>query len=113
MAKKRITAKQLARVETKIRLIRGVNRMLYVCLAIAFGLVITAFAVPQKREYEKLQAQLRITKEREEETLARKEHKRIELQALREDTTYLEVQARDRLNYYREGERVLRFDANR
>lgn len=113
MAKKHFTAKQLTRVETKIRLIRVINRMLYICLAVAFGLVITAFAIPQKREYEKLQAQLRATQEREEESLARKEHKRIELQALREDTAYLEVQARDRLNYYREGERVLRFDANR
>lgn len=113
MAKKRFTEKQLARVETKIRLIRVVNRILYVCVAIAFGIVITAFAVPQKREYEKQQTQLRAILEREEETLARKEHKRIELQALREDTAYLEVQARDRLNYYREGERVLRFDANR
>lgn len=113
MAKKRFTAKQLARVESRIRLIRVVNRALYVAMAVAFGLVITAFAVPQKKEYEKLQAQLSATREREAETLAQKEHKRIELQALREDTAYLEVQARDRLNYYREGERVLRFDTNR
>jgi cell division protein FtsB len=113
MAKKRFTAKQLARVEGRIRLYGAVNHMLYVAMAIAFGLVITAFAVPQKKEYEKLQAKLRATQEREQETLARKEHASIELQALREDPTFLEVQARDRLNYYREGERVLRFDPNR
>jgi cell division protein FtsB len=113
MAKKRFTAKKLARIEGRIRLIRVVNRMLYVLMAVAFGLVFTAYAVPQKKEYENLQAKLRAAKEREAETLARKEHKRIELQALREDPAYLEVQARDRLNYYREGERVLRFDADR
>lgn len=113
MSKKRFTAKQLARIETRIRLVQAVNRMLYVCMAVAFGLMITAFAVPQKKEYEKLQAKLNATREREAETLARKDHKRIELQALREDPVYLEVQARDRLNYYHEGERVLRFDTNR
>lgn len=113
MAKKRFTAKQLARVETRIRFIRVINRSLYLVMAVAFGLVITSFAVPQKKKYEKLQAQLSATREREAETLTEKEHKRIELQALREDPVYLEVQARDRLNYFREGERVLRFDTNR
>jgi len=76
-------------------------------------LLIAATAVPQKKEYEKLKAQLRTAQEREHEALARTEHRKIELQALRHDTAYLEVQARDRLNFYREGERVLRFNANR
>ncbi len=92
------------------RLIRGINRMLCFCVAIAFGLLIAATAVPQKEDYEKLQTKLRQTQEREDVALARKEHKEIQLQALREDTAYLEIQARDRLNYYRPGERVLRFD---
>lgn len=113
MAKKRFTPKQLARVEGRIRLIGAINRMLYVAMAAAFGLIIMAFSVPQKKEYENLQAKLLATKEREQETLTRKEHASIELQALREDPAFLEVQARDRLNYYRKGERVLRFDPNR
>ncbi len=113
MGKKRITAKQLARVESRVRFFGAVNRMLYLCAAVAFGLMIAAYAIPQKKEYDKLQAKLKATQVREEEMLARKENKRIELQALREDPAYLEVQARDRLNYYREGERVLRFEGSR
>lgn len=113
MAKKRITAKKLARVEFTTRFIQWVNRALYLCVAVAFGLLIAATAAPQKKEYEKLQAQLRNAQDRERETLARKEHERIELHALREDTAYLEIQARDRLNFYREGERVLRFEGDR
>ena len=113
MAKKKFTAKKLASVEASTRLIRGINRILCFCVAIAFGLLIAATAAPQKEEYEKLQAKLRQTQAREEAALARKEHKDIQLQALREDTTYLEVQARDRLNYYRPGERILRFDRDR
>jgi cell division protein FtsB len=113
MSKKRISAEKLARVEFATRCIQWMNRGLYLCVAVAFGLLIAATAAPQKKEYEKLQAQLRTAQEREQEMLARKEHQRIELQALREDTAYLEVQARDRLNFYREGERVLRFDSDR
>jgi cell division protein FtsB len=113
MAKKRITARKLARVEFATRCIQWVNRALYLSVAVAFGLLIAATAVPQKKEYERLQAQLRTAREREREALARKNHQRIELQALREDTAYLEVQARDRLNLYREGERVLRFESDR
>ena len=113
MTKKRITAKKLARIESTTRCFQWVNRTLYLCVAVAFGLLIAATAAPQKKEYERLQAQLRTAQDRERETLARKNHQRIELQALRQDTAYLEVQARDRLNFYREGERVLRFESDR
>lgn len=113
MARPKFTAKKVARLEATTRFIRGINRMLCLTTAIAFGLLIVATAVPQQREYEKLQAKLRSTQNREQETLAVKEYKEIQLHALREDSSYLEVQARDRLNYYREGERVLRFERDR
>ena len=113
MGKKRITAKKLANMEAANRFIQGMNKLLCIGLAVAFGLLIADTAAPQKRELTKLETKLRAVQAREDETLARKEHKEIELQALREDPSYLEIQARDRLNYYREGERVLRFGANR
>ena len=110
MARKKLTPRKLARIETTTRIFQGTNRLLWIASAVAFGLLITATSFPQKREYQKLQLKLKQTMEREEEILARKEHKKIELHALREDTAFLEVHARDRLNYYRPGERVLRFD---
>jgi cell division protein FtsB len=113
MGKKRITANKLANMESANRFIQGLNKLLCIGLAVAFGLLIAATAAPQKKELEKLEAKLCAMQNREDETLARKEHKEIELQALREDPSYLEIQARDRLNYYREGERVLRFGGNR
>jgi hypothetical protein len=113
MGRKRVSAEKLASMESANRFIQGLNKLLCVGLAVAFGLLIVATAAPQKRELAKLQAKLRTVQEREEETLAEKEHKQIELQALREDTSYLELQARDRLNYHRQGERVLRFGGER
>ncbi len=113
MAKKRFTADKLARLEGATRFIQGINKLFCILLAVAFGLLIAATAAPQKRELNKLQRKLQATQEREEKALARKEHKEIQLQALREDPSYLEIQARDRLNYYRKGERVLRFGGER
>lgn len=113
MARRPFTAQKFARVEGATRFIKWINRLLCLALAVAFGLLITATAIPEKRKLEVLQTKLRMTQEREQQTLDEKDHQEIQLHALREDTAYLEVQARDRLNYFREGERVLRFDPNR
>jgi len=110
MAKSKFSAKKIARLEAATRFVKGCNRVLCLTTAIAFGLLIVATAVPQYREHLKLQATLRNTQVREQATLDTKEYKEIQLHALRDDPSYLEVQARDRLNYYREGERILRFE---
>jgi len=112
MARSKFTPKKLSRLETTTRVIKGTNKLLYLAAAVAFGLLIVATAFPQKREYDKIQVQLQDIQEREQEVLEIKGNREIELQALRQDQAYLEVQARDRLNYYREGEKVLRFDRN-
>ncbi len=109
MTKYKFNAKRIARIEATTRVVKGTNNVLYLTCAVAFGLLIVATAYPQKREYEKLQAQLRSTQAREQTSLETKEYREIQLKALRNDMSYLEVEARDRLNYYREGERVLRF----
>jgi cell division protein FtsB len=113
MPKKRLSAKTLARIQGRTRFIQGFNRLLCIGVAVAFGLLITATALPQKRQLDVLQAKLDLAKQREEEVLVRKEHNQIELTALREDPAFLEIQARDRLNLYKQGERILRFQQNR
>jgi hypothetical protein len=62
---------------------------------------------------DKLEAKLALVKERQREVVAQRDHRNIELRALREDPMFLEIHARDRLDYYREGERVLRFKQGR
>lgn len=110
MARRHLTPRKLARIEFSTRIFQGLTKLFWITTALAFGLLVTATAIPQKREYEKLLSTLRQTEIREAAVLARKTHKQIELHALREDKEYLEVQARDRLNYYRPGERILRFE---
>jgi cell division protein FtsB len=46
--------------------------------------------------------------EAEKKVLAEKEYRETEYQALKEDPEFLELNAMDRLNLHREGERVYR-----
>lgn len=94
-------------------MIRGAGSIVFVVFCMAIGFVVVATAFPQQRELEKLEAKLKLAKEREEKVLADREYHQIEHRALREDPEFLEIHARDRLDYYRAGERVLKFESGR
>ena len=81
------------------------------CLAVGF--VVVSTAAPQKRRLEAMEAKLAQTKEREQKVLDEREYHEIEHTALLKDPEFLEIQARDRLDYYREGERVLKFTSGK
>jgi hypothetical protein len=103
----------LTRLEARTRVIRGAGRMVFIAFCVSLGFVVVATAVPQWRELGKMEAKLKEAGEREQAVNTEREHRRIELKALREDPAYLEIHARDRLDYCREGERVLRFRRDR
>lgn len=100
---------KLTRLEARTRVIRGAGHLVFIGFCVAIGFVVVATAFPQRRELEKLEAKLESAKEREQVVLADKEYRQIEYRALREDPAYLEIHARDRLDCYREGERILKF----
>jgi cell division protein FtsB len=109
MAKRKLAIESVRRLEARTKVIQGAGLAVFVMACLAVGFVVVAAAVPQKRKLEQLQAKLERTQAREQEVLSEREDYQIEFQALREDPSYLEIHARDRLNYYREGERVLKF----
>lgn len=100
---------KLSRLEARTRRIQSVSRMVFVVLCMAVGFVVVATALPQGRELDKLQAKLKLAQAREKTAFADREYYQIEYRALREDPAFLEIHARDRLDYYREGERILKF----
>jgi hypothetical protein len=104
---------KLTRLEAHTRAIQGAGRLALIACCLSLGFVVVATAFPQRRALEKLEAKLALAKEREREVLAVRDHRNVELRALREDPSFLEIHARDRLDYCREGERVLRFKRNR
>lgn len=99
----------LARLEARSRVIRVALKAALMVCSMAVGFVVVAKAMPQRRMVETLEADLKRTQERERMVAAEWDSRRIELQALREDPAYLEIHARDCLDYFRQGERVLRF----
>lgn len=84
-------------------------RVVFAVLGLSIGFVVVSTGVPQKRRLEELEVKLEQAKNREEEVLAKRGYCEIEHQALRNDPEYLELQAYDRLGWYREGERILKF----
>ncbi len=104
---------KLTRLEARIRVIQGAGRIAFVFFCIAIGFVVVATAFPQRRELAKLEEKLVVAKAREESIVAEREYHQIEFRALKEDPAFLEIHARDRLDYYREGERVLKFRGER
>ncbi len=104
-----MTSEGLRRLESRVRVIHGLRRMVFVVFCASFGFLVLATAVPQKKEMEKLEGKLAATRQSERRVVAEQEQRRIELRALREDPSFLEIHARDRLDFCCEGERVLRF----
>ncbi len=96
-----------------MRVIQGAGKFAFLAFAVALGFVVVATAIPQRRALEQLEANLQLVRERARAVVAERDYRRIELRALREDPAFLEIHARDRLDYFREGERVLRFKRNR
>lgn len=109
MAKRKTAKVKLTRLEARTRALNGASRIAFVVFCMAAGFVVVATAFPQHREMVKLEKKLALAKQREAAVAADLEYHRVEYRALREDPAFLEIQARDRLDYYRQGERVLKF----
>lgn len=112
MARGSINGANLARLEAQTRVIQVACRFVFMIFCVAIGFVVFATAIPQRRELMRLEAKLKLVEEREAEVFVDRENIRVEHRALREDPAFLEIHARDRLDYYREGERILSFREN-
>lgn len=96
-------------MEARTRAIQGAGKMALIGFCLSLGFVMVATAFPQKRELERLEAKLVEARERERQVMFERDCRKTELRALREDSAYLELHARDRLGYCLPGERVLHF----
>ena len=90
--------------------IRVLNRFAFVILVLLGCVAVALLSVPEVKRLKALEAELAYTKELEAEAQARKDQKRRELIAIKEDPEYLELRARDRLDKQRPGEHIFRID---
>jgi len=109
MAKRRITLEKLKRLQARTHFFVFCQRLMILTCGLSVGLLVVAMAVPQKRVLDALQLALDEANKRESVIHDEKRDYETELRALREDPEFLEIHARDRLDFHREGERILKF----
>ena len=100
---------KLKRLEARTRGLQRAHRVAFFAFCIAIGFVVVATAFPQRRALDRLEVKLKAAQEMEENVLADREYHHVEHIALKEDPAFLEIHARDRLDYYLEGERIFKF----
>ncbi len=109
MAKRRITVEKLRRIQSRTRFFVFCQRVMVLAFGLSAGLLVVAAAMPQKRILDDLELALEDANGRERAVHEEKRDFETELRALRDDPEFLEIHARDRLDFYREGERILKF----
>ncbi|MFD0894906.1 septum formation initiator family protein [Luteolibacter ambystomatis] len=84
------------------------NKFLFFGMCLAVGFVVVAAAMPQKRKLEEIEGRVEEARRRQAAVTAERDDALALYRSLKEDRACLEQYARDRLDYYREGEKVLR-----
>lgn len=100
--------REFSRLQARTQRMRAANRVVMVVLVLMGCSAVVVSALPQWRKLSEMQAELGRSREREALVMEQRDVLVIEQRALREDPAYLEIKARDRLDYYRDGERVYR-----
>jgi len=109
MARRQITVVKLKALQRRTRFFVFCQRVMMLACGLSFGLLVVAMGMPQKRVLDGLELALEEANEREREIHDQKRNYEAELRALREDPEFLEIHARDRLDFHRDGERILKF----
>ena len=84
------------------------NKTAFAVLIVMGCVAVAILALPQVRELRRMEGELAKVQAREERTMDEKDRKSRELAAMRDDPEYLELMARDRLDLYKPGEKVIR-----
>jgi hypothetical protein len=111
-AHKHLETAKASRLKFRLAFLKVIEKSTFLLMCLSAGFLVYGWSIPQQRHLHALEKKLQLTKQHEKQVLADLEYHQIEFRALKTDPTFLEIHARDRLNYYREGERVLRFSKN-
>jgi hypothetical protein len=110
MASKSLEMAKLTRLKGRQKILSFAVNFSFLVMCLSIGFVVYAAGFPQHRQLAALEDKLQLAQQHERDVLADLEYHQIEFRALKTDPAFLEIHARDRLNYYREGERVLKFN---
>ena len=105
--KKKPTAEVLSLQSTALREARKLALLILCCGLPAYLYVLS---VPEKKKLDELEAELKNVKREEKVALQANDRISREISAYKSNPEYLEIIARDHLNLYKEGERVIRIE---
>lgn len=88
---------------------RQVNLVIFYFLVMLICSVTVVTALPQFKQLEKMEGELSEVQQHEQRAKDRQDQQFREYKALEQDSEFLEIIARDRLDLYREGETIFRF----
>lgn len=106
--KRRVGAHRYLQFKTKV--INGANRLAFYVLVLMFCAASSVMSLPQYAVLDEKQGVLEAAQEEESEAKARKDRAQRENRALQEDPSYMELLARDVLDYYKPGEVVFEIE---
>ncbi len=98
------------KVRARTEKMKASVRLAVCLLAVTACLAFAVAALHPYRELGRLEGDLADVQSQEAEVVGRKDAKERELRAVNSDMQYLEIIARDRLNYYKPGEHVFRIE---
>ncbi|WP_018969103.1 septum formation initiator family protein [Rubritalea marina] len=107
-----IDAKRLAadsRMRSRTRFLRNCNVLAIYAVSLLIAGVVLAKCLPEYNKLLDQKDQLSGIQSHEQLVQEQADQQLREYRALEQDSSFLEIYGRDRLDYYKEGERVFRF----
>ena len=105
--KKQPSVKTLGIQSTILRECRKFALLAFMC---GFPIYVYVITIPEQRKLKQLEAKLSEAVKQEQLALEANDRIKREISAYRTNTEYLEIIARDHLNYYKEGETIIRIE---
>jgi cell division protein FtsB len=108
--KQTINNRNVKRLAAQTRMVNRTNKLLFAIILLVASLIIVANYVPQKRKWQKLEADLVEAKKRKSTLDDLLYSQQVKVTALKSDLTLIELHARDRLNMMMPGEKIFRIE---
>lgn len=109
-AKKQKTQPSAKRLKIESVLIREARKFALLACVLALPVCLYVITIPEQKKLQLLEAELREANKTEQLALEANDRITREISAYKTNPEYLEIIARDHLNYYKEGETIIRID---
>ncbi|MBK1790365.1 FtsB family cell division protein [Persicirhabdus sediminis] len=104
------SAGEFNRIQKRTAQMQAGVRLAVCLLVLVFCSAVFASAIPHYLKLQEMETELAEQKEREEVSMEKLDRIERMSRGIDEDPAYMELKGRDRLNLYKEGEKIFRFE---